>query len=315
MRSIIRDFTGEYFRILSWPKEKWPEFWDKYTGDHPRVFEEYRMKNCLTSDRVKEILLSTERRYLDRLYRKWSQIGIEKKHEAVECLKRDLIDLELNREDFVIQILGGPGIIKKLFIPTSKGFVVFIDLVGYFKQENLEEIDSFINKSAFEFRRYSELCITYEMDNEKRVRRFERLMKILKERLKSKIFDEKLELTVSFLDHYIDYYNWTGFYLAKGNDKLKLGPYIGEPTAHVLIDFGNGICGQAAARKENFIVGDVSKETNYLSCSSKTKSEIVIPLMRKKEVIGELDIDSHFIDAFTPADERFLENICELLLK
>lgn len=315
VRSIIRDFTGEFFRILSWPKENWPEFWDKYTGNHPRVFEEYRMKNCLTSDREKEILLSTERRYLDKLYQKWSRIGIEKKHDAVEELKSNVKELELNREDFVIQILGGLGIKNRLFVPTSKGFVVFIDLVAYFKDEDIEKIDSFIKKSAFEFRKFSTVCVTHKMSIEERERRFMKLTEILWEKIKSKEYNEKLKQVVTFLDHYVEYYNWTGFYLTIDENKLDLGPYIGEPTEHVLIDFGQGICGQAAETKNNFIVGDVSKEVNYLNCSSKTKSEIVIPLMKDSKVLGELDIDSHYIDAFTPADERFLENICELLLK
>ncbi|MGC9383648.1 MAG: GAF domain-containing protein [Kosmotogaceae bacterium] len=315
MRSIIRDFTGEFFRILSWPKEKWSVFWDKYKGDHPRVFEEYSMKNCLTSDREKEILLSIERRYLDRLYQKWSQIGIEKKHDAVEKLKHNVKELVLNREDFVIQILGGLGIKTRLFIPTSKGFVVFIDLVAYFKDKDLEEIDSFIKQSAFEFREFSSLCVTHKMCIEERERRFKKLAEILREKIKNKEYYEKLKQAATFLDHYIEYYNWTGFYLAMDKNRLGLGPYVGEPTEHVLIDFGQGICGQAAKTKNNFIVGDVSKETNYLSCSTKTKSEIVIPLMKNSKVLGELDIDSHYIDAFTPADERFLESICGLLLK
>jgi GAF domain-containing protein len=315
MRSIIRDFTGEFFRILSWPKEKWPVFWDRYKGDHPRVFEEYSMKNCLTSDREKKILLSTERKYLDRLYQKWSQIGIEKKHDAVEELKHSVKELELNREDFVIQILGGLGIKNKLFIPTSKGFVVFIDLVAYFKDEDLGKIDSFIKNSAFEFRKFSTLCVTHKMSNEEKERRFKKLTEILRRKIKSKEYNEKLKRVVSFLDHYVEYYNWTGFYLTRNENKLELGPYVGEPSEHVLIDFGQGICGQAAEAKDNFIVGDVSKETNYLSCSSKTKSEIVIPLMKNSIVIGELDIDSHFINAFTSADERFLENIIELLIE
>lgn len=315
MRSIIRDFTGEYFRILSWPKEKWPIFWDKYKGDHPRIFEEYLMKNCLTSDREKEILLSLERRYLDRLYQKWSQIGIEKKHDAVKQLKSNVDELELNREDFVIQILGGLGLKKQHFIPTSKGFVVFIDLVAYYDEENLEDIDGFIKKSAIEFREFSTLCVTHQMSVQERESRFEKLIKLLKRSLTNKEYGDKLKQIVIFLDHYVEYYNWTGFYLTKDENKLELGPFVGEPTEHVLIDFGKGICGQAAEIKDNFIVEDVSKETNYLSCSSKTKSEIVIPLMKKGKVMGELDIDSHYINAFTTADEKFLENICKLLVE
>ncbi|MCK4232178.1 GAF domain-containing protein, partial [candidate division WOR-3 bacterium] len=55
---------------------------------------------------------------------------------------------------------------------------------------------------------------------------------------------------------------------------------------------GHGICGQAAERKQTFIVPDVAAETNYMSCSPTVKSEIVLPILKAGEVLGELDIDS-----------------------
>jgi len=81
----------------------------------------------------------------------------------------------------------------------------------------------------------------------------------------------------------------------------------------VRIPFGRGICGQAAERKETFVVQDVSKETNYLSCSPEVKSEIVVPIMKDGRVLGELDIDSHSLAPFTDEDREFLENICRLI--
>ena len=110
-------------------------------------------------------------------------------------------------------------------------------------------------------------------------------------------------------------YNWFGFYLTDSNDSkmLVLGPYNGEPTEHTHIPFGRGICGQAAQTQEVFIVDDVNKENNYLSCSINVKSEIVLPIIRNGKVLGELDIDSHQVEAFDQYDQSFLQSICDKL--
>jgi len=109
------------------------------------------------------------------------------------------------------------------------------------------------------------------------------------------------------------HYNWVGFYIATGDRQLALGPYVGEATEHTHIPLGKGICGQAAERKETFVVGDVSKESNYLSCSLYVRSEIVVPILVKGEIAGELDIDSHTPGAFSGEDRVFLEKVCERL--
>ena len=128
--------------------------------------------------------------------------------------------------------------------------------------------------------------------------------------------DDKLHSICKLLNENLNYYNWVGFYIAEENKKeLFLGPFVGEPTEHTRIPFGKGICGQAADREETFIVDDVSKETNYLSCSIKVKSEIVVPIFKGKKVVGELDIDSHTPSVFTPEDRKFLEDICEIIAK
>ncbi len=110
-------------------------------------------------------------------------------------------------------------------------------------------------------------------------------------------------------------YNWVGFYLVDParERELVLGPYVGEPTEHTRIKFGQGICGQAAEREQTFVIQDVSAETNYLSCSAHVKSEIVIPIFRDGVVIGELDIDSHTLAPFTSADRQVLEQIAALV--
>ena len=125
--------------------------------------------------------------------------------------------------------------------------------------------------------------------------------------------NEKLTTICKLLKDDVHYYNWVGFYIVdKSRDgELVLGPFAGEPTEHIRIAFGSGICGQAAERKETFIVQDVSKEINYLSCSPKVKSEIVVPILKNGEVVGELDIDSHLLSPFTEEDRNFLERVCK----
>lgn len=126
--------------------------------------------------------------------------------------------------------------------------------------------------------------------------------------------EEKLQAVCDLLEHSISYYDWVGFYIADEKEReLTLGPYVGEPTEHTRISFGQGICGQAAEIKKPFIVQDVRKETNYLSCSVKVMSEIVLPILKQNRIVGELDIDSHTISPFTDKDTRLLESVCQIV--
>jgi GAF domain-containing protein len=71
------------------------------------------------------------------------------------------------------------------------------------------------------------------------------------------------------------------------------------------------MCGQVAITNENFVVQDVSEQTNYISCGWKVKSEIVIPIMVRDKNIGQIDIDSHTSNPFSNADEELLMYICK----
>jgi L-methionine (R)-S-oxide reductase len=120
--------------------------------------------------------------------------------------------------------------------------------------------------------------------------------------------EEKLLKICELLRDSIDYYNWVGFYFANQETQtLHLGPYVGAATDHTVIPFGKGICGQVAVSNENFVVPDVAAQDNYIACSFTVKSEIVVPLFVNGENIGQIDIDSHVLNPFTEADERFLE--------
>jgi GAF domain-containing protein len=125
----------------------------------------------------------------------------------------------------------------------------------------------------------------------------------------------KLKKICKILKENISRYDWVGFYFVDKvkQDELMLGPFEGEPTEHIRIQFGQGICGQAAQLKTSYVVQDVSKEKNYLTCSPNVKSEIVIPIFKKNKIVGELDIDSHSLSAFNGEDKAFLEKICEIV--
>jgi len=123
--------------------------------------------------------------------------------------------------------------------------------------------------------------------------------------------ENKLQSICDYLEAQISHYDWVGFYFKNGDkEELKLAQYTGEPTDHIIIPFGKGICGQVAVSNENFIVQDVSDQDNYISCGWKVKSEIVIPIFVKGENIGQIDIDSHTANIFTKKDEELLEFIC-----
>jgi GAF domain-containing protein len=127
--------------------------------------------------------------------------------------------------------------------------------------------------------------------------------------------DEKLRTVCRLLKDSVPHYNWVGFYIVdeERRNELVLGPFEGEHTEHTRIPFGRGICGQAAQLERTVLVQDVSKEKNYLSCSTNVKSEIVVPIFKNKKVVGELDIDSHFTSPFTKQDETFLKKVSEMV--
>lgn len=100
---------------------------------------------------------------------------------------------------------------------------------------------------------------------------------------------------------------WVGFYLVK-NDELVLGPFQG-PVACTRIRKGRGVCGSSWAQAKTLIVPDVEKFPGHIACSSLSRSEIVLPLIRNGEVLGVLDVDSEAIDLFDETDQFYLEQI------
>ncbi len=105
---------------------------------------------------------------------------------------------------------------------------------------------------------------------------------------------------------------WIGFYLVDNEDELVLGPFQG-PVACTRIKKGKGVCGTSWEKDEVLIVPNVDEFPGHIACASASKSEIVIPLKKKGEVVGVLDVDSDKMDDFDQIDQAYLQRILDLI--
>lgn len=110
----------------------------------------------------------------------------------------------------------------------------------------------------------------------------------------------------------LETYNWSGIYRLEG-DMLVLDAYVGAETDHTQIPVGRGVCGTAVAEDANQVIEDVRELTNYLACSTQTRSEIVVLIRRGDDVLGQIDIDGHTVGAFDASDEALLTSLAEIL--
>ena len=102
---------------------------------------------------------------------------------------------------------------------------------------------------------------------------------------------------------------WVGFYLVK-NEELVVGPFQG-PVACTRIKKGRGVCGTSWAEARTLIVPDVEKFPGHIACSSLSRSEIVVPVIRNNEVVAVLDVDSEMTDHFDTTDEKYLNQVVD----
>jgi len=109
------------------------------------------------------------------------------------------------------------------------------------------------------------------------------------------------------------HFHWTGIYELFPDDVLRLGPFIGAPTDHVFIAVGRGICGTAVAECRNINVPDVTQAPNYLACSTETRSELVVLIRKGPRIFGQVDIDSHELDAFDGDTVAQVEKVADWL--
>lgn len=104
---------------------------------------------------------------------------------------------------------------------------------------------------------------------------------------------------------------WVGFYLVRG-DELVLGPFQGSPAC-TRIRKGRGVCGTAWSENRTIVVPDVDLFPGHIACSSRSRSEIVVPLLVDGKVAGVLDIDSDTPGSFDETDRRNLETIASII--
>jgi len=149
--------------------------------------------------------------------------------------------------------------------------------------------------------------------NVNRMARYERIY----DQLKALISDKSPDLIAAtaticaVLHAKMPHHSWTGFYLVNDEDELHIGPYQGSVACQVLRD--SGVCLQAVRTKQPVVVPDVSTFPGHIPCDPRTKSEIVIPVLKEKIVTGVLDIDSHTLNQFSKDDIAPLTKILELL--
>lgn len=144
---------------------------------------------------------------------------------------------------------------------------------------------------------------------------------------KTKIFFEDLERylskendmvanlanTAAFISAFFDNINWSGFYLLKEN-QLVLGPFCGMP-ATTRIDIGKGVCGTAFEKGETLVVDNVCEFPGHIACDIRSKSEVVISLVKNGKKYGVLDIDSSVYSRFSKEDVEILVKVLEILYK
>lgn len=107
--------------------------------------------------------------------------------------------------------------------------------------------------------------------------------------------------------------NWAGFYLLKDNE-LILGPFQGD-VACTRIPLGKGVCGTSAKERKTIVVDDVNLFDGHIACSSLSKSEIVVPLIKEEKLIGVIDLDSPIYSRFKQEEKEFIEHVKDELIK
>ena len=128
-------------------------------------------------------------------------------------------------------------------------------------------------------------------------------------------FESVLEAAVQGVHQIDPRFDWTGIYELYPDDVLRLGPFVGSPTDHVFIGVGTGVCGTAVAEKRNLNIPDVRKISNYLACSTETRSELVILIRSGDRIHAQIDIDSHQVGAFDDAAVASVQRVADWLAR
>jgi GAF domain-containing protein len=153
------------------------------------------------------------------------------------------------------------------------------------------------------------------MENKKKEGRYSRIYKQLEELLpKTEDPMARMASICAVLHHKLDYYFWTGFYLHK-DGKLVVGPYQG-PVACQELEKNKGVCWAALNKGAAMLVPDVHAFHDHISCDSRSKSEITVPVFNQdQEITAIFDVDSDRLDSFSEVDRQALSGIMDLIYK
>ena len=149
--------------------------------------------------------------------------------------------------------------------------------------------------------------------DERRAARYERMYEQLRGLIedKSPNLQAAMATICAVLHAKMQHHFWTGFYFVKSQDELHVGPYQGPVACQILK--GQGICLHSARTKEPVVVGDVEAFPGHIVCDSRSKSEVVIPLLKDGAVVAVLDIDASELNQFSNTDIEPLTKILQLL--
>jgi L-methionine (R)-S-oxide reductase len=127
--------------------------------------------------------------------------------------------------------------------------------------------------------------------------------------------EEMLQAAVQGLHRLHPRFHWTGIYELYPDQVLRLGPFVGAPTDHVFIGVGRGVCGTAVAEKRNMNIPDVRRLSNYLACSTETRSELVVLIRSGEAIHAQIDIDSHEVGAFDEATVAGVQKVADRIAR
>jgi L-methionine (R)-S-oxide reductase len=107
--------------------------------------------------------------------------------------------------------------------------------------------------------------------------------------------------------------NWAGFYFLRSPSELVLGPFQGKPAC-VRIAVGRGVCGAAVAQRRTMLVEDVHAFADHIACDAASRSELVVPLIKDRRILGVIDLDSPLLARFDGDDQRGIETVAKIYL-
>ena len=131
-------------------------------------------------------------------------------------------------------------------------------------------------------------------------------------RIEVEVASAALRTVVENLHRAFPRHSWTGIYFLRG-DELVLGPSVGPPTEHVRIPRGRGLCGRAVREEKDLNVGDVANQPEYLACSADVRSELIVLVRDRGEIVGQIDIDSREAGAFPRNHERAVREVADAI--